>query len=117
MERPGAPRPTISLPKRGPKQAGSGIGGPPPPRQDVRSEEGCEDESERKMAVDGDEEELKGAEAVEGWYNALGLPKPFTAPRRLSEGVWRPDLRLVQLTTNKCAFIYLSIYLFIYLFI
>lgn len=53
------------------------------------------------MAEDGDEEEVKGAEAVEGWYNALGLPKPFTAPRRLSEGVWRPDLRLVQLTTTK----------------
>jgi hypothetical protein len=56
------------------------------------------------MAEDGDEEEVKGAEAVESWYNALELPKPFTAPRRLSEGVWRPDLRLVQLTTNKCAF-------------
>ncbi len=111
MERPGAPRPTISLPKRGPKQAGSRIGGPPS-SQDLRSEEGCEeDESERKMAEDGDEEEAKGAEAVEGWYSALGLPKPFTAPRRLSEGVWRPDLRLVQLTTNKYA-----INLFIYLF-
>jgi hypothetical protein len=100
MERPGAPRPTVSLPKRGPKQTGS-----------------HSESAQRQRDADPEEDE-KGAEAVAGWYQSLALPKPFTGHRRLSEGVWRPDLRLVQLTTNKFAslFIILLFIHFIYLF-